>query len=57
MSSAAELCIHDMKYKVQRTPEGSGYVSNCTLKFLYPVQAGGKTGYVGIATHQSGSEK
>jgi hypothetical protein len=46
-----------MKYKVQRTPEGSGYVSNCTLKFLYPVQAGEKTGYVGLATHQSGSEK
>ena len=40
--SAIELCIHDNRYKVERTTEGQGYVSNCTLRFLYPVHVGVK---------------
>ena len=55
--SAIELCIHDNRYKVKRTAEGQGYVSNCALRFLYPVHAGEKSGFVGVATHQSGTEK
>ena len=55
--NATELCIHDKRYKVKRSAEGNGYVSNCTLQILHPVHAGGKTGYVGLATHIHGSEK
>ena len=56
--SVNELCIHDKRYKLKRsTDEGSGYVSNCTFKMLYPVYAGTRTGYVAMATHRSGSEK
>ena len=56
--SAVELCIHDKRYRCKRTDgEDDGYVSNCTLKMIYPVHAGEKTRYVGVATHWSGSEK
>ena len=55
--SAIELCIHDKRYKVKRAAEGRGYVSNCTLKFLHAVHAGEKSGFIGLATHRSGTEK
>ena len=55
--SAIELCIHDKRYKVKRTAEGQGYVSNCTLRFLHAVHAGEKSGFLGLATHRSGTEK
>jgi hypothetical protein len=37
--------------------KGRSYVSNCTFKMLYPIHTGEKTGFVGEATHRSGSEK
>ncbi len=55
--SGIELCIHDKRYKIKRSAEGSGYVSNCTLKMLYPIHAGEKSGYVGEAMHRNGSQK
>ncbi|CAB4029259.1 Hypothetical predicted protein [Paramuricea clavata] len=55
MSACGNLVVHDGRYKFKGSKD---YVSNFTIRFLYPVEVGNNgSGYVGVATHKDGIEK